>query len=118
MQWDSAPPVCGAFTYGEVEDYTVQIGPSDNTLGVFVVFEETPSGFEAWTHANGISIELSLSDPAGGLIAWHTYATEWWAGSAPDSLMVYGQLVPPQTCSRVECMPTSIPTRANECWLG
>ena len=33
MKWSGAPPVCGTFYYGEVEDYTVQIGQPDVVLG-------------------------------------------------------------------------------------
>ena len=33
MKWAGAPPACGTFYYGEVEDYTVQIEGQDAALG-------------------------------------------------------------------------------------
>ncbi|CAB1061134.1 hypothetical protein D1BOALGB6SA_5907 [Olavius sp. associated proteobacterium Delta 1] len=33
MKWAGAPPACGTFSYGEVEDYTVQLSEPTATLG-------------------------------------------------------------------------------------
>lgn len=51
----------------------------------FIVFEEfpAPSGFEALIRNDGLPFSrLPISDPSGGLTAWHTYVTDWWPGHA------------------------------------
>jgi Zn-dependent metalloprotease len=59
MSYGTYPPMCGSFTYGEVEDYTANITCTGTAAVINPGFE---TGFNPWTPVGDVSI---IIDPPG-----------------------------------------------------
>ncbi|NIM15079.1 MAG: PKD domain-containing protein, partial [Candidatus Aminicenantes bacterium] len=59
MSYSTYPPMCGVFTYGEVEDYTVNITCMGTAAVINPGFE---TGFNPWTPVGDVSL---IIDPPG-----------------------------------------------------
>lgn len=76
MKWAGAPPACGVFTYGEVEDYTVELSAPAATLGkisdivagndpelVYAIDEDNQVLYAISTSIQEIVDTIALPDP-------------------------------------------------------